>query len=936
MKRRLLVAFILCALMAFVLAFTVSAECEAHDYDWTLTLGSKGFLGEIEAKGICETCNSESNEKIPALFITRGYSYSDDGGISQGYGVNRDAIARYEQLSGEKVRFGGVLAIRDVIGTKNPLDAQGNPTDEYVQKMEFTDTQYDIINVMVQGVPQSQYDKINIICALYVTAGGNTTYIDNRAVKVNCGQKTFNQVKEAPIPDISSANEYVVIDGVRYRQLNASEFMLTQGKYWNNEKDAPQADSKASFNNKFWTSGIYFTEETLPVGSIIILEGGNGWQYRPHKWSGTRPDNTMDSFVKVDEAWWSSYTKVGFNISKIMNGKDWSKPTEDTGNLADISGYTPDEIMSVLKILVPASAEKASANYSYAKQNWDDDGVLKILAIGNSFSVDSMEYVYQVAKDAGIDKIVLGNLYIGGCSLETHLSNAKGNKGAYTYYTNTEGTWKETGGVSIKTAVESDDWDFISMQQASGYSGISSTYATVNELIDIVEPLNPSARIVWHMTWAYQQSSGHSDFSKYGKIQATMYNAIIGSVKSNIVTNERIDTIIPAGTAIQNARTSFVGDTLTRDGYHLSKDLGRYIGSLTFVKALTGVSIDNVTYAPSGVDSDELAVAIEAANNACENPFKVTKSEMPERPLVDNGEVGKDIVIPDDYIQLDEVAMGLQLNSYHNSSGSDKVNGTDDWAKGFIRTKKFTKRELPVGSIIEIAEGWQYRPEGWTYTGTRPDNTNVYRIVVTEEWWGSYTTRAFNISKVTHVQGNEDINTLSAEEIADTVFKIYTPQPEVYYVSSDDCETEILEYNGKQYRALKADKMGLTQRAYYYSTSTGPEFHSRTDGTSADFWATGTFTEKTMPVGTLIWVDSGWQYRPECWTDSTKAYNGTRSGNIKTAYTVYDDSYWSNGIIIRAFNISRTDGTDIGTSQTLTAADIQAHFKIYIPVENIK
>ena len=39
-------------------------------------------------------------------------------------------------------------------------------------------------------------------------------------------------------------------------------------------------------------------------------------------------------------------------------------------------------------------------------------------------------------------------------------------------------------------------------------------------------------------------------------------------------------------------------------------------------------------------DSDELAAAIEAVNNACENPFKVTKSEMPERPKVDNSEIG--------------------------------------------------------------------------------------------------------------------------------------------------------------------------------------------------------------------------------------------------------------------------------------------------------
>ena len=49
-----------------------------------------------------------------------------------------------------------------------------------------------------------------------------------------------------------------------------------------------------------------------------------------------------------------------------------------------------------------------------------EDGILRILAIGNSFSTDSMQYLYQIAKNAGVEEIVLGNLYYGGCSLDEH------------------------------------------------------------------------------------------------------------------------------------------------------------------------------------------------------------------------------------------------------------------------------------------------------------------------------------------------------------------------------------------------------------------------------------------------------------------------------------------------------------------------------------
>ena len=417
--------------------------------------------------------------------------------------------------------------------------------------------------------------------------------------------------------------------------------------------------------------------------------------------------------------------------------------------------------------------DDAEPDYAAMKQNWADDGELKILAIGNSFSDDAMEYVYQVAKDAGIEKITLGNMYIGGCSLATHLSNAKGNKGAYTFRTNTNGTWSSKGGVSIKTAVESEDWDFITFQQVSGSSGVADTYNDLVELINIVEPLNPSARLAWHMTWAYKVGSTHSDFSKYGKDQMTMYNAIVDAVNAKILTNNKIEIVIPSGTAIQNVRTSFIGD-MTRDGYHLSYGLGRYIASLTYLKALTGLSIDNSFTRPNEIDSQELKAIIEGVNNALNTPFEVTSSSYPTRE--ENGE-DESTVIPEGYVQLTAEQMGLTEASFYNSSGKDVWNDTaSTWSSGFMATKKFTRKELPVGTIIEIAEGWQYRPEGWSYTGSRPGAVTFIRIVIDESWWGTYTERAFNISQIDHTSSNNVVITLSTEEVAQTIFKIIVPE----------------------------------------------------------------------------------------------------------------------------------------------------------------
>lgn len=53
--------------------------------------------------------------------------------------------------------------------------------------------------------------------------------------------------------------------------------------------------------------------------------------------------------------------------------------------------------------------------------------MFQILSIGNSFSQDAQRYLHELAKSEGMDLQTV-NLYIGGCSLERHFRNLKGDK----------------------------------------------------------------------------------------------------------------------------------------------------------------------------------------------------------------------------------------------------------------------------------------------------------------------------------------------------------------------------------------------------------------------------------------------------------------------------------------------------------------------------
>ncbi len=109
-----------------------------------------------------------------------------------------------------------------------------------------------------------------------------------------------------------------------------------------------------------------------------------------------------------------------------------------------------------------------------------------------------------------------------------------------------------------------------------------------------------------------------------------MYDAIVQTVNEKIVDNKDVCDVIPSGTAIQNLRTSILGDTLTRDGFHMSYDVGRYAVALCWFAKLSGCGVDNIDYLPNGNQSyvDNLQVALpyikESVKNAIANPYAVT------------------------------------------------------------------------------------------------------------------------------------------------------------------------------------------------------------------------------------------------------------------------------------------------------------------------
>lgn len=224
---------------------------------------------------------------------------------------------------------------------------------------------------------------------------------------------------------------------------------------------------------------------------------------------------------------------------------------------------------------------------------------MNILSIGNSFSQDAQAYLHQLANAAGVELEAV-NLYIGGCSLERHAANLEQDKADYELDIN----GSQTGDLlSISGALAMREWDIVTFQQASHYSGMAETYEPyLSKLVEAVRKRLPAAKLYFHETWAYEIDSDHEGFGAYGNSQTEMYNRLAKAAREAAARHGL--ELIPVGNLVQTLREDPAfdyadnGRSLCRDGFHLDLLYGRYLAAATWLRKFTGETITGNSYIP--------------------------------------------------------------------------------------------------------------------------------------------------------------------------------------------------------------------------------------------------------------------------------------------------------------------------------------------------
>lgn len=215
---------------------------------------------------------------------------------------------------------------------------------------------------------------------------------------------------------------------------------------------------------------------------------------------------------------------------------------------------------------------------------------MNVLCIGNSFSVDATRYLHRIARSQG-EKITTVNLYIGGCDLETHYRMMLSKKKAYRLFINGEDSGFD---VSMEEALFNRRWDVITFQQASHRSFDFESYEPyLSKLAEYVRLCSPKAKFFFHQTWAYEDGSPRLfDIAGFEK-SSDMFSAISNASRS--AAKAIGAELIPCGEVI-NKLNALETARLWRDGFHLSKGLGRFAAALTWYRVLTNEKTRDISF----------------------------------------------------------------------------------------------------------------------------------------------------------------------------------------------------------------------------------------------------------------------------------------------------------------------------------------------------
>ncbi len=357
-----------------------------------------------------------------------------------------------------------------------------------------------------------------------------------------------------------------------------------------------------------------------------------------------------EELAKIENASWSA------GYIAVANQKGITKDAEATD-------VTSPATRGVVAILTDNALEDSAPAVDYAMSAAEVEakraGIrerkeLRVLAIGNSHTDDTLEYLSEIGAADGI-AVYAVNMYKGGASIKQHWERMNG----VDVYTRKEkmpdNTNKKTENSSFADCIATDGgkWDYVTLHQRSSYAPYFERFWTeeapyITDIASHVREVCPDAEFLMHGCWTVYTDKIEKDYETYKPIveglqKEQYFTAVFEAAKANYLkaaeTVGNPNRVIPANEALHLAVTKYgiaeyednantsdesykpEARALFMDGSaHLTYDYGRVLAALTWYEYLTGMDVRQNTYKHPNVPEADMALLREIAHEACSLP----------------------------------------------------------------------------------------------------------------------------------------------------------------------------------------------------------------------------------------------------------------------------------------------------------------------------
>lgn len=267
---------------------------------------------------------------------------------------------------------------------------------------------------------------------------------------------------------------------------------------------------------------------------------------------------------------------------------------------------------------------------------------LKVLMIGNSFSVCVGTDLHQIVRTNSKHHLELTSAYIGGCTLARHAANLKKAEADIkfkpyrcTLWNSSERKSKLLGNLSVNELLKNNNYDIITIQQGSIQSFDYKTYQPhAAEVISYIRKYQKKAEIVIQQTWSYNKKSSRilpHPKARFKFDSDSMYEQL--KIAYDTLAKKYNLRIIPTGDAVQLYRKYIAQkyqspDTLPKEPHivdvvgnrhgdyiHLNHS-GRYLQACLWFGFLFNEDIEKITYIPKNIDSTQGKILRKCAKDA--------------------------------------------------------------------------------------------------------------------------------------------------------------------------------------------------------------------------------------------------------------------------------------------------------------------------------